>query len=476
MPDNLPKVAIVSLGCSKNQVDSEVMGWRLVKSGYQLTSQPIEADIVIINSCGFIQPAREETIETILEMGELKREGYIKKIVVVGCMGERYREEMVRELPEVDLWAGVGEFPIIDRILNHRQGVFFSGETFLIGTEGRLIFNSPFHAYIKLSEGCNQRCAFCAIPSFKGKLQSRPIFQIVDEVKRLIDSGYRDFSLIAQDSSSYLWERGERFGLLKLIEELEQFANRNVTFRIQYLYPNTTTPQLIKGIAQSTVVENYFDFPLQHISRSVLKIMKRDISPKQLNQLLELMGKMGVHLRTTLLVGHPGEGEKEFQELMEFVKNSPFHRFALFQYSDEEGTVAHTYPAQLKVPPELASERLEQLGEVVKQREREWLSRLVGKIVEGYLEGSTADHLFYIGRPTFWSPEIDGDLLVNEVVNTVEGEKKGEEWQIKKGKRESEKNSTNPINLQVGGRYRFKITQLVGDELLATLLFDKKGM
>lgn len=437
------RVAIVSLGCSKNQVDSEVMGWRLKEAGYRLVSDPEEGDIAIVNTCGFINPAKEESIETILELVELKKEGKLKKVGVVGCLSERYREELIKEIPEVDFWAGVGEFGIIDQILERGEKAHFSGKTFLIGREGRVIFNSPFHAYIKLSEGCNQKCAFCAIPNFKGKLVSRPIPQILEEVERLTEQGYRDFSLIAQDSSSYLWDRGEREGLIKLIKELDRF--KGATFRIQYLYPNTTSIPLLEAILESPVVESYFDLPLQHISPTVLKKMKRDIPRRKLEELIKFITSYGHFRRTTLLVGHPGEGEEEFRQLKEFVAEGLFDRIALFQYSDEEGTTAYNYPPSEKVPPEVAARRIEELGELIQKVEQERLDRLVGRQVVGYLEGLSPDQLFYLARPTFWSPEIDGEILINDLSPELE-------------------------KVEVGGKYRIEITQRAGGELLGTLL------
>jgi MiaB/RimO family radical SAM methylthiotransferase len=344
------------------------------------------------------------------------------------------------EIPEVDLWTGVGEFHIIDQLIEKGVKSYFTNRTFLIGREERTIFNSPYHAYIKLGEGCNQKCSFCAIPSFKGRLQSRPIPVILDEVNRLKERGYRDFTFISQDSSSYGRDWGERGKLEELIEELDKISD--ITGRILYLYPQTTTPTLIEKIANSPTLATYYDLPIQHISPKVLKLMGRGNGSAE-RHLLEIMERQPEgFIGTSIIVGHPGEGEREFEELKNFLSAFPFDRINIFQYSDEEGTKSSTLPE--KVPPEVVEERIAQLEEIVHKKEVERKARWVGKVLEGYLEGETPDGLFYSLRPTIFAPEIDGDILINEI------------------------ETTRP--LQIGARYRVKITQQAGRELLGTLI------
>jgi ribosomal protein S12 methylthiotransferase RimO len=418
-------------------VDSEVMGYRLERK-YTFTDDPASADVIVVNTCGFIQPAKEESIETILEMAQLKKPG--AKLVVTGCFSQRYQKELPEEIPEVDLWTGVGEFHIIDQLIEKGVKSYFTNRTFLIGREERTIFNSPYHAYIKLGEGCNQKCSFCAIPSFKGRFQSRPIPVILDEVNRLKERGYRDFTFISQDSSSYGRDWGERGKLEELIEELDKISD--ITGRILYLYPQTTTPTLIEKIANSPTLATYYDLPIQHISPKVLKLMGRGNGSAE-RHLLEIMERQPEgFIGTSIIVGHPGEGEREFEELKNFLSAFPFDRINIFQYSDEEGTKSSTLPE--KVPPEVVEERIAQLEEIVHKKEVERKARWVGKVLEGYLEGETPDGLFYSLRPTIFAPEIDGDILINEI------------------------ETTRP--LQIGARYRVKITQQAGRELLGTIV------
>jgi ribosomal protein S12 methylthiotransferase RimO len=426
------------------------MAARLIEK-YQFTPQLEEADLIVINTCGFIQPAKEESIETILEALHRKKEG--AKVVVTGCFSQRYQWELPREIPEVDLWTGVGEFGIIDKVLEKGVKTYFTNKTFLIHREPRLIFNSPYHAYVKLSEGCNQKCSFCAIPSFKGPLQSRPIKEVLEEVERLRDQGYRDLTFISQDSSSYGLDLGIKDGLIRLIEGLERIDG--ITGRILYLYPGTTNKRIVRAIADSSVLATYFDFPIQHISPRVLRQMGRGRSNKRLLALLELMASYpDSYIGTSIIVGHPGETIHDFQELKRFLAEFPFDRVNLFQYFDEEDTAA--YRMLRKVPEEEIGRRLEELAEIVEERTRERKKRWIGRRLNGYLEGRTSDGLFYSFRPEIFAPEIDGDILINEVDLPGEGE------------------------LMVGGRYSALVTQLAGEELIGILkeevkMYRRKG-
>ncbi len=431
------KLYLASLGCVKNLIDSEVMLGRL-KNKYELTNNPEEADLLIVNTCGFINPAKEESIETILELASLKKENAI--LAVAGCLSERYKNILPKEIPEVDIWTGVGDFEKIDELVKEKKSQF-SPKVYLIHNEDRIITGSSYHAYIKLSEGCNQKCAFCAIPNFKGRLQSREIPEIIEEIKRLKEKGFKDFSLASQDSSSYLRDKGIKNGLERLIDEIDKIEG--ITVRILYLYPATTTKRLIRRIFASPVVENYFDMPIQHISPKMLKIMKRGGSVDKLKSLLNEMKKEFGFIRTSVIVGHPGESEEDFEELKSFIKEFEFDRVNVFAYSDEEDTAA--FKRKDKLPQNIIDKRTKEMGKIVKQTTKKALKKYVGKTCKCYLDGLTEDELFYSVRPKLWAPEIDGDILINE--SEIE-------------------------NLEIGNLYNVKIETLAGEQLIGKICYN----
>ncbi len=435
----MKKLYLASLGCVKNLVDSEVMLGKL--KDYEITQNPNEADVLIVNTCGFINSAKEESIETILELANEKKQNAL--LAVTGCLSERYKEALINEIPEVNIWSGVGDFDKIDELIKkaekEKKVIKFSPKVYLIHNEKRVITGSSYHAYIKLSEGCNQKCAFCAIPNFKGRLNSRPIEEIIKEIKYLKSLGYKDFSLASQDSSSYLRDKGIKDGLERLIDEIDKIDDINV--RILYLYPATTTKRLIRKIFSSKNVVNYFDMPIQHISEKMLKIMRRPGSVKKLKDLLYLMREEFSFVRTSVIVGHPGESEEDFEELKNFLEEYKFDRVNVFAYSDEEDTPA--FKRKDKLPQEIIEKRAEILGEVVKKTTIESLKKYVGKTCESFFDGLTQDGLFYTTRPKLWAPEIDGDVLVNE----------------------SEKE-----NLKVGDLVKVHIQELAGDELIGKIV------
>jgi len=429
------KLHLISLGCVKNLVDSEVMLGKLKE--YEVTDELNEADLIIINTCGFIESAKEESINTIFEANEAKKDSAL--LVVTGCLSARYKEALQKEIPEVDIWTGVGEYDKIDKIIQEKQPSNFSDEVYLIHNEERIISNSNYHAYIKLSEGCNQKCSFCAIPSFKGKLNSREIPEIIDEIKRLKAKGFSDFSLASQDSSSYLRDKGIRDGLERLIDEIDKIDGINV--RILYLYPSTTTKRLIKKILDSKNVQNYFDMPIQHISDRMLKIMKRGSSVRKLKELLLLMKTEFSFVRTSVIVGHPGESDEDFEIVKEFLKEYQFDRVNIFEYSDEEGTSA--YLRKDKIDKEIVEQRVKELEKIVNQATQKRLKLYLNKTCECFLDGMTDDGLFYSVRPKLWTPEVDGDVLVNE--SEIE-------------------------NLQIGNKYKVLINELAGEELIGKII------
>jgi len=433
------KLYMVSLGCTKNLVDSEVMLGKL--SDYELTDDTQNADVIIVNTCGFITSAKQESINTILSLHQDRKKESV--LVMAGCLSERYKKELQSELPEIDIFTGVGDYDKIDLLINNKRSAF-TNKVFLANeTNQRVITGSSYHAYIKLSEGCNQKCSFCAIPSFKGKLHSRTLSSLVREVQLLVSKGYIDFSFVSQDSSSFLKDLGEKAGLELLIDEIEKIDGIK-TARILYLYPSTTTLNLIDKIANSKVFVNYFDMPLQHISQNMLKIMKRGKGANKLNELMLYMkSKPNSFVRTTFIVGHPGESEADFEELCKYVEEFGFDRANVFSYSDEEGTSASL--REDKLEQDLIDKRAEILGEIITKTTQKSLKNEIEKTFEVYLDAQSSEHEYLLSaRKTIWAPNIDGEIYIND-------------------------NETK-LNLKFGQAYGVKISGIAGDKLLATVI------
>ena len=432
---------LVSLGCTKNLVDSEIMLGKL--KDYTMTNDASTADVIIVNTCGFIDSAKQESLNTILNLHDERKKESV--LVMAGCLSERYQGELQKELPEIDVFTGVGDYDKIDLLVNEKRSAF-TNEVFLASEENeRVITGSSYHAYVKLSEGCNQACSFCAIPSFKGKLHSRTLESLVKEVKSLVARGYIDFSFVSQDSSSFLRDQDIKNGLELLIEEVEKIEGIK-TARILYLYPSTTTLSLIDKIADSKVFVNYFDMPLQHITPSMLKIMKRGKGVEKLNELMNHMrSKPNSFVRTTFIAGHPGETLEDHEALCKYIEEFKFDRANVFSYSTEEGTTA----AESKdlIEQEIIDERAEIIGEIIAQTTQESLESEVGKTFEVYVDGESDEHEYLLSaRKTIWAPDIDGEIYIND--NELD-----ENEQIKFG--------------QV---YTVKVTELVGDKLIATVI------
>ena len=383
----MPNLYLHSLGCNKNLVDSEIMLGRL--ENYTLCDEPKRADVLIVNTCGFIESAKKESIEAILNLHKERKKNSL--LVVTGCLMQRYKEELMKALPEVDLFTGVGDFEKIDTLILKKQNLF-SNSTYL-QEEGvkRVITGSNSHAFIKISEGCNQSCAFCAIPHFKGRLKSREISSIIKELESLISRGYKDFSFIAQDSSSYLFDKGQKDGLLRLIEEVEKLKGIRAA-RILYLYPSTLSEEVVRKIIASKVFVNYFDMPLQHISDKMLKVMKRGSKKEQILKLLKMM-----------------RGAKE---LCEFVEGFDFDRISVFGYSKEEDTLAFEME---QVPKKVINARLKILEKIVAKSLEKSFKKEVGQKRLIVCEGESSEGEFFIaGKDLRWDREIDGEILINE--------------------------------------------------------------
>ena len=436
----MPKLHLISLGCNKNLVDSEIMLGRL--QNYDITDDISDADVIIVNTCGFIKSAKEESIQTILEMHEARKNGSL--LVVTGCLMQRYKDELMKELPEVDLFTGVADYDKIDEIILKKQNLF-SPQTYLQANEERVITGSNYHAYIKISEGCNQKCSFCAIPTFKGKLKSRSLENIVNEVKNLVKKGYYDFSFLSQDSSSYMRDHGVSDGLINLIDEIEKIKGVR-SARILYLYPSTTSKELVSRIIASPIFHNYFDMPIQHISENMLKIMKRGSGAKKIKELLNLMrNAKNSFLRTGVIVGHPGESEEDFDELCEFLEEFKFDRISAFAYSKEEDTASFEME---QIPAKIISKRLSKIEKITKKAINESLQKELGKQIYASLEGiSSEGEMFYAAKKDIWDKDIDGEILINE---------------------------SDVKELEIGSLYLCEISDVVDQKLVATIIKKAK--
>ena len=436
----MPKLHLISLGCNKNLVDSEIMLGRL--QNYDITDDISDADVIIVNTCGFIKSAKEESIQTILEMHEARKNGSL--LVVTGCLMQRYKDELIKELPEVDLFTGVADYDKIDEIILKKQNLF-SPQTYLQANEERVITGSNYHAYIKISEGCNQKCSFCAIPTFKGKLKSRSLENIVNEVKNLVKKGYYDFSFLSQDSSSYMRDQGVSDGLINLINEIEKIKGVR-SARILYLYPSTTSKELISRIIASPIFHNYFDMPIQHISENMLKIMKRGSGAKKIKELLNLMrNAKNSFLRTGVIVGHPGESKEDFEELCEFLEEFKFDRISAFAYSKEEDTASFEME---QIPAKIISKRLSKIEKITKKAINESLQKELGKQIYASLEGiSSEGEMFYAAKKDIWDKDIDGEILINE---------------------------SDVKELEIGSLYLCEVSDVVDQKLVATIVKKAK--
>jgi len=432
------KLHIVSLGCTKNLVDTEVMMGKL--QNFELTDNNEDADVIIVNTCGFIDAAKEESVNTVLSLHDARKEDSL--LVMAGCLSERYQEELQEQMPEVDIFTGVGDYDKIDELLVEKKSRF-SDDVYLIDGAERVVTGSSYHAYIKLSEGCNQTCSFCAIPSFKGKLKSRELDSIAREVEGLVKKGYWDFSFVSQDSSSYLRDKNVKDGLSLLIQRIELIEGVK-SARILYLYPSTTSIALLKNIAKSEVFHNYFDMPIQHINDDMLRMMKRGFGKEKTLELLNFMRSLpNSFVRTSFIVGHPGETQEMFDEMCEFAQNFGFDRMNIFSYSDEETTSAHEMSD--KIDDETKAKRAQILGDIASEVTQKSLEGEVGKTVDIVIDRESDEHAFLLsGRELLWADEIDGEIYVND-------------------------RTDDNAEIEFGKKYRAKITELVGNILTATV-------
>ncbi len=414
----MPKVGMVSLGCPKNLVDSEVMLGILADRGYELTPRAQDADIIIVNTCSFIDPAKRESIDTILEMAEYKKLGSAKRLVVAGCLVERYRQQILKEIPEVDFVLGTNE---LERVLEaceddgERRTSDHPFDPYLY-TEftPRVLATPSYSAYIKIAEGCDHPCSFCVIPQMRGQFRSRRFESVVREAENLVEGGVRELTLVGQDTTSYGEDLGLRDGLAALLRELSRIPDL-VWLRFLYVYPNRVSDGLIEAVASEPRVCKYFDVPLQHASAPVLKLMRRGSRGSQFLRMLERIRAAipAVTLRTTMIVGFPGETEADFEALLRFVEEAQFDHLGVFLYSNEETCGAYRLPRQ--VPASVARKRQRRLMAAQRRISRRKLREKVGKSFPVLVEGRSEEtDLLFRGRLESQAPEIDGRILIND--------------------------------------------------------------
>lgn len=416
--DLKPKVNVITLGCSKNIVDSEVMMAQLRANDFKVSHLSDEAlaksdekengneEVVIINTCGFIDRAKEESVNTILEYAELRKQKQIEKLFVTGCLSERYRDDLQKEIPEVDSWFGTLELPSLLKKLGADYKHELIGEHMLI---------TPAHyAYVKISEGCNRTCAFCAIPLMRGKHVSKPMEQIVTEIKNLVRNGVKEVMLIAQELTYYGLDIYKERKLAELLNRIAVIDGLE-WIRLHYAYPSNFPLEVLDVIRELKNICNYLDIPFQHIANPVLKRMRRQITKEETLKLIDTIRKKipGITLRTTLLVGFPGETEKDFEELKDFVREIKFDRLGVFTYSHEEGTSG--FELNDNVPEEVKKQRASEIMELQQEISSELNQNKIGNTFRVLIDRKEGNH--FIGRTEADSPEVDNEVLINAEKN-----------------------------------------------------------
>ncbi len=413
------RVYMHTLGCPKNRVDSEVMLGTLAEAGYRLVQDPAQAEVVVVNTCGFIESAKVESVDAIVELAELKRTGRCKKLVVTGCLVQRHAEELARELPEVDHFLGTGAYADVARVVSDAQAkrLVVPDPDFVHSAATPRVNSLASHtAYLKIAEGCDNDCAFCIIPRLRGPQRSRPVDDLVAEAAALAAQGTLELSLVAQDLTAYGHDLPGKVKLHHLLPELCKVDGIR-WIRLHYAYPRDVPAALVEVMAAEPKIVKYLDMPLQHSSDRLLRTMRRGRDSTFLRQLLaRLRARVpGLALRTSLIVGLPGETEADFEDLLRFVEEQRFERLGVFEYSREEGTSAAELPDQ--VPEELKRERFERIMEVQRDISRDHQQALVGRRLEVLVEGKSeeTEHLL-VGRHAQQAPEIDGVTYVNDGV------------------------------------------------------------
>lgn len=417
------KVGFVSLGCPKNQLDTEVMLHELYDAGFEIVSEDIEADIIVINTCAFIESAKQESIDNIIDIGWLKKNRTLKGIIVTGCLSERYRDSIFDELPEVDAVLGVGSIHnIVDAVKSVAAGKRYSSyedkENVKLGGE-RIVTTPEYFAYLKVGEGCDNRCNYCAIPSIRGHFRSRPMEELIEEAKTLDSIGVKELCVIAQDTSRY---GSDLYGEYKLAELLNRITEETSIpwVRVMYCYPDKITDELIDVFKNNPRVLKYIDLPIQHISDNMLHAMNRHGDGALIRSVVKKLRDRvpGIVIRTTFIVGFPGETEEDFTELCEFVKETRFERLGAFTYSREEGTPAYDFPDQIdeQVKQDRYDILMAEQGNISEEMNKEKIGATIDVLCEGYDAVSET----YFGRSEADAPEIDGKVYFRAPKNSVQ--------------------------------------------------------
>jgi ribosomal protein S12 methylthiotransferase len=424
----MKKVGFISLGCPKNLVDSEVMMGHLKQNGYQITADAADAETVVVNTCGFIDSAKRESIDTILEAAQLKTNGQAKRLIVAGCLVERYRDELKAEIPEVDAFIGTNQIndilAVCDPNTNTRSlpvvPIGNQSATYLYDESTPRVLATPSHyAFVKIAEGCDRPCAFCFIPQMRGHFRSRRFGSIIAEAHQLAEEGVKELILVAQDSSRYGEDLGKQDALARLLRELAH-TDGIEWVRVMYTYPTHISDAFLDVLAEEPKAVKYLDMPLQHASQNVLKLMKRGGNRKSLERLIERVRQRvpGIAVRTTFISGFPGETEDDFNELMSFIKSVEFDRVGVFTYSDEEGTPA--FELAEKVPHRIAARRRNALMKEQAKISRRKNRARVGEVVPVLFEGESKEsELLWQGRMETQAPDIDGCVLINDVPDGI---------------------------------------------------------
>ncbi len=416
-------VHVLSLGCAKNRVDSEVMLGHLVERGYQPVASAEDADIIVVNTCGFIADAKQESVDAILEMARHRREGRAEQLVVTGCLTQLFAPELAKEIPEIDHFLGAGGFEriaeLISKPVKRRRAPIapFPDPDFTLTSASPRVLSLPYSAYVKIAEGCSNRCTFCIVPKVRGQQRSRTLADVVAEAEKLLASGVVELNLIAQDLCAFGKDRGGKESLAQLLRALDKLApaSQQYWLRCLYLYPRGLTRSLIDAFAEATHVLPYLDIPLQHVADRILRSMKRGKGGAATWELVRRLRRdiPGVTLRTTFITGFPGETEREHEELCDFVREIRFEQLGVFAFSPEEDTLAASLPGQ--VPAELAQERRSRLLEIQRGISRARQQALVGRTLDVLVEGvSDESDLLWQGRHAGQAPEVDGVTYITD--------------------------------------------------------------
>ena len=410
------KVKIVTLGCEKNLVDSEIMSGLIDQRGYSLVDNQEDATVIIVNTCGFIDAAKEESVNTILEMAELKETGRLKALIVSGCLTQRYKQALMEEMPEIDGIVGTGDFHhinrIVDEALKGRQPVLVGNPVFNYEQAlPRKLTTARYTAYVKIAEGCDNSCTFCSIPMMRGNFRSRSMESILDEVKSMADQGVKEISLIAQDSTNYGTDLYGEFKLPELMDKVSEVEGI-AWVRLHYAYPGFFTDELIEVMARNPKICKYVDMPLQHSEDAILKRMRRPGRNRDARELIhKIRGRIpNASLRTSLIVGFPGETEEDFKRLCEFVQEVKFDRLGVFTYSKEEDTPASRLPDQ--VDEEVKEWRANTLMEIQREVVNASGSKYIGQVLDVLVERYDGRSDIYVGRSQYDAPEIDGEVYI----------------------------------------------------------------